>query len=134
MVNMNLLNNLFDSDNISIININKKYFKVMIILLIIAIMLLFMKKDIYYTSTFTISDGKTILLVKNDYINNIKESKYITIDNIETKYNINNITLTGDINMVDVSLDTIINISSGVYKIKLGKERLFDYIIRIIRE
>lgn len=131
---MNLLNNLFDSDNISIININKKYFKVMIILLIIAIMLLFMKKDIYYTSTFTISDGKTILLVKNDYINNIKESKYITIDNIETKYNINNITLTGDINMVDVSLDTIINISSGVYKIKLGKERLFDYIIRIIRE
>ena len=134
MVNMNLLNNLFDSDNIAIINVNKKYFKIMILMLIILIFLLLIKKDVYYVNTYTITDEKIILLANNDYVNKIKETNNIIIDNIENKYSINSITLSNNINFVDISLDTKINSNGGVYKIKIGKERLFDYIIRIIRE
>ena len=131
---MNLLNNLFDTDNTQLINTNSKYLKIMIIIIFLIIILFCIEKDNYYTNTFTIIDDKTFILVDKDYINTIKNLNTILIDNIETKYSINNITSENNLYLLDISLNQKINIKNGVYKIKLGKEKLFDYIVRIIKK
>lgn len=132
---MNLLSSVFDTDHIGIIRINKKYIKIMVILLVLIIILLFTTKDNYYRNTFTKIDEKTILFVDKDYVNKVKKENTIIINGVETKYNINNITSENDIYLFDVSIETNINnVNNGVYKINLGKEKLFDYILRIIKK
>lgn len=131
---MSLLNSLFDTDEIELIKVNKKFFKILIIMLLLIIFSLLIKKTNYYSNTFTISDKKALLLVEKDYINEINNNKKIIIDNIENEYSIEKITPSDDIYIVKVKLKTKIDIKSGVYKIYLGKESLFDYIFRIIKK
>ncbi len=132
---MNLLSNLFNGDNLEIVHINKKYFLIIIIILLLACIFLFLEKDNYYLNTYTISEDKILILVDKDNINNIKKQKEIIINDIKCDYSINKITPVENSFLVSINLNTKIeNISSGFYKVYLGKERLFDYIIRIIRK
>lgn len=131
---MNLLNNMFDTCDVEIINTNRKYFIFTIVVLILVISLLMIKKDNYYSNNFSVSDNEVVLLVEKGAINKIKENKKIIISDIENSYSINTITALDNSFLIGINLDTAIkNVNSGDYKIYLGKERLFDYIIRIIK-
>lgn len=131
---MNLLNNMFDTCDMEIINTNRKYFILAIVILIFVISLLMIKKDNYYSNNFSVSDNGVVLLAEKGVINKIKENNKIIISDIENSYSINTITALDNSFLIDINLDTTIkNVNSGDYKIYLGKERLFDYIIRIIK-
>ena len=132
---MNLLSNLFDSDNLEIIQVNKKYILVFIAILLLIGILLFIKKENYYLNSYTVSESGIVIIVENDYFNEIKKQREIIINDIKCGYSINKITPVDNNVLVGISLNTKIeNISSGIYKVYLGKERLFDYVIRIIRK
>ena len=133
MENMNLLNNLFSTEDIEIVNVNRKYLIIIVMVLLVIGLLLIVNKDNYYINRFNVIDNEIMLLVEKEYINKIKNSKSITINDVENIYSINSIMPLDDNFLVSIKLNMEIkNITEGDYKIYLGKERLFDYIIRII--
>lgn len=133
MENMNLLNSIFNFDEIEMVSINKKYIFILVVITVFIILLLIIKKDIYYSGTYTLNGNEILLMVEEKQVNKIKNTNKIIIDNIENSYSINEIVPVNDILVVKIGLElNIQNISNGTYKIYLGKERLFDYIIRII--
>ena len=130
---MNLLNSTFNTCDMEIVNTNKKYFIFTIVVLVITISLLMIKKDNYYSNNFSVSDNEVVLLADKKLINKIKEAKKIIISDIENSYSINTITALDNSFLINIDLGIKVkNITSGIYKIYLGKERIFDYIIRII--
>ena len=132
---MNLLNSLFNADEIEINNVNKKYLILLISMVVIIILLLLIKKNNYYHSSFTVNDNNIVLLVEKDYVNKVKKTNKIIIDNIENTYSISNITPVDSIYIVSIKLNTKIdNLNPGEYKVYLGKESLFKYIFRIIKK
>ncbi len=132
---MNLLNNLFNSDDIIIKKTNKCYLIISITIIVIVGCLLLIKVNKYYINNYNIIDNSIILTVFKDNINDIKTTKEIILNEIKENYNINTITQVNDNYLVNISIKTTINnLSDGKYKIYLGKERLFDYIIRIIKK
>ena len=135
MVNMNLLNDAFNSDNRDIVRVNKKYLYILVFMILIISLLLLVKKNNYYVNTFSASDGTIVLLAEKEYVNKVKENKEIIINEIKCDYSIKEIIPADDSFFISINLNTKIkNIGSGIYKVNLGKERLFDYIIRIIKK
>ncbi len=134
--NMNLLNSFFDLDKLEITKVNKKSIKLLIVLVIfIALVLFFIKKDNYYVNEFTTIDGEIVLLVEKEYINTLKSANKIIINDIENSYSINAISQVDDSFMVSIKLNnTIKNINTGKYKIFIRKENLFEFIFRIIKK
>ncbi len=133
---MNLLNSFFDLDKLEITKVNKKSIKLLIVLVIfIALVLFFIKKDNYYVNEFTTIDGEIVLLVEKEYINTLKSANKIIINDIENSYSINAISQVDDSFMVSIKLNnTIKNINTGKYKIFIRKENLFEFIFRIIKK
>ena len=134
MVIMNLLNNLFNAEDMEIVSVNKKYVVITIVFLVFISLLLMIKKDNYYVNNFSIIENEINLIVEKEYINRIKKSNIIIISGVESKYSINSIMPIENNFLVNIKLDTIENITMGEYKIYLGKERLFDYIIKVIKK
>ena len=134
MVIMNLLNNLFNAEDMEIVSVNKKYVVITTVFLVFISLLLMIKKDNYYVNNFSIIENEINLIVEKEYINRIKKSNIIIISGVESKYSINSIMPIENNFLVNIKLDTIENITMGEYKIYLGKERLFDYIIKVIRK
>lgn len=131
---MSLLNNVFNYDDIEIVNLNKKYYLVLILIIVIIVMLFLIKKDNYYVNTFSSLD-ETVLLVESKYLDKIKSSKEIVINDIKYDYSVNIITPVDSSFLVSINLNhKVKNTNHGVYKINIGKERLFDYIVRIIKK
>ena len=131
---MNLLSNFFDGDNFELISINKKYIIFILLMFFTMILLLLIKKDIYYQNSFNVIENDIVLLVENDYVDIVKNNKKIIINDVKYDYKINAIEQVNNNFLISVKLDTeLININYGSYKIFLGKERLFDYIIKIIK-
>ena len=132
---MRLLNNIFNTDDTEINKANKRYFKILIVIIFLIIGLLIIKRDYYYENNLLINDDSILLLVDKDTINKIKTKKIVLIDNIESNYRINKIINDGNICYIDIKLDVSIeNISDTKYKILLGKETIFEYIIRVIKK
>jgi hypothetical protein len=133
MVNMNLLTNLF-GDDLEILSINKRSLLMIIVAIIIIISVLLIKKDNYYQNVFDTFDNGIAILVEKDYINEVKNSKIIIINDLKYDYDIVNIEPIDDSFIVKINMDLkYINSNQGSYKIHIGKERLFDYIIKKIR-
>lgn len=131
---MNLLNNLFNAEDMEIVSVNKKYVVITTVFLVFISLLLVIKKDNYYVNNFSIIENEINLIVEKEYINRIKKSNIIIISGVESKYSINSIMPIENNYLVNIKLDTIENITMGEYKIYLGKERLFDYIIKVIKK
>lgn len=131
---MNLLNNIFSYDNMEINKVNKRYILIFSLLIILILLLMIIKKDNYYENTFTVIDNSIVLLVDKNYVNKIKDNKKIIIDNIDCEYSINSVEPLNDMYMVNIKIDIKINVNNGSYKLYLGKERIFDYIVRIIKK
>ena len=133
---MNLLNNIFNFDEIEIKRLSRKYLLIFIIFILMMITLLLIEKNRYYTNTFNVINEKMVLFVQKEYINEISNNNMIVIDNsIESSYSIKKVEPVD--NMFMVSIKTSIplkNISNGSYKVYTGKERLFEYIVRIIKK
>ena len=135
MQNMNLLNNIFDSDNMKVINKNRKYCFILLLFIAIIGMLLLIKKDCYYTNYISVIDNEIVLFVDYNYINTIKNGKTIILDKTKCDYSIKKIEKVDDIFLVNINFTMDIkNIKHNNYKIYLGKERIFDYIIRMIKK
>ena len=131
---MSLLSDFFDGDNYELISLNKKYIIVILLMIFIMILLILIKKDIYYQNSFNVIENNVVLLVEKNYVNIVKENKKIIINDIKYDYKINTIEQVNNNFLINIKLDTeLININYGSYKIFLGKERLFDYIIKIIK-
>lgn len=131
---MSLLNDLFNSDDIEISNINKLYLLISIVIIIFIGLLLIIKKDNYYSNSFSFINDEVVVLVEKEYINEIQNSKTIYLDDIKCDYSINKIEPIDNSFLVNISLKTKIeNIKNGNYKIIIGKERIFDYIIKTIK-
>lgn len=132
---MNTLNNIFNTDEIEINSVNKKYSKILLIIIILVSSLLLIKKDYYYENILLIDDNNTFLLVDKDVINSVKDKKTILVNKISNNYSINRIIDKGDICYMDIKFNTNISIISNTkYKILLGKESIFEYIIRTIKK
>ena len=132
---MNTLNNIFNTDEIEINSVNKKYSKILLIIIILVSSLLLIKKDYYYENILLIDDNNIFLLVDKDVINSVKDKKTILVNKISNNYSINRIIDKGDICYMDIKLNTnISNISNTKYKTLLGKESVFEYIIRTIKK
>ena len=132
---MNLLDNVFNTDKLEINMVNKKYLIVFCFLIILLVIILLIKKDYYYENNLILGDERIILLVDKDKINEVKNKKKVLINEIESDYSINKIIDEENVCYVDIKLYTnITNISNQKYKILLGKETIFEYIIRIIRK
>ena len=99
------------------------------------VIILFIKKDYYYSNVFKINGEDIVLLLDKDYVNKIKENKEILIDDIKYDYSIKKLEQLEGSYMISISINTKIeNINQGIYKIMIGKESIFDYIIRIIKK
>ena len=132
---MNLLDSLYNASDAEIFRFNKKYLIIIVILLAIIAFFVTMKKKLYYENTFSVSENSLVLLVENDFVNQIKEVNKIIIDDEEYEYSVNNIEQVDNIFFISIELNTEIkNIGQNNYKIYIGKERLFDFIIRIIKK
>lgn len=132
---MNLLSKAFNHDDIEIITLNKKYYLVLIIVFLLIISLLFIQKDNYYINSYSIRDEEVILLVEKNYVDRIKNIKEIIINDIKCGYSINKITPVDSSFLISINLNMKIkNTNYGIYKVKIGKEKLFEYIVRIIKK
>ena len=136
VVDMNLLNEFFDHDRYEIFNVNKKsVITLLIVIMLITLIILCTKKDNYYINEFSLVNNEMILLVEKNYVNQIKKNKKIIINDIENNYSINKITPVDDNYMVTIKVSDVINNSkTGKYKILIGKENLFEFILRIIKQ
>lgn len=131
---MNLLNSVFNIDDLEINKRNRFSIIILLIMLFIMVIILFIKKDYYYSNVFKINGEDIVLLLDKDYVNKIKENKEILIDDIKYDYSIKKLEQLEDSYMISISINTKIeNINQGIYKIMIGKESIFDYIIRIIK-
>ncbi len=129
------MNQVFNLDNDEINRVNKNYLIVFLIMMMLLVVVLFLKKDYYYENDLVFNEDSIILLVDKNDINKIKDKQSILINKIKSDYSINKIIDQGNICYVDINLKTsITNIFQGKYKILLGKETIFEYIIRIIRK
>lgn len=132
---MNLLSDCFNFDDIVIFKLYKKYVCFLLLITISIVILLFVEKRMYYQGSFTVDNEKIVLFTEKEYVNIIKNAKEIELNGIMCDYSINSIWPLNDNYFVDISTRTKLeNINNGIYKIYLGKERLFDYMIRIIKE
>ncbi len=132
---MNLLNNIYNFDDIELVKLNKKYLLLITLFLVIIISLLIIKKDNYLDNSFTIVDDRLLLVTDKDNLNKIQEANKIIINDIKCDYQIVEIESFDNSYLVSININNQIkNIRGGTYQIYLGKERLFDYIIRIIKK
>ena len=131
---MNLLNSVFNVDDIEIIKNNKKYIIYVVISLLIIFSLLIIKKDYYYSNGYSVTDDDIVLLVEKQYVNRIKDAKEIIISDRKYNYNIKKIVSLENDFLVNVNLNVNLEKNNnGTYRVCLGKESMFDYIIRIIK-
>ena len=133
---MKLLNNIFDLDQIEINKINKICLRALIIIVwILFVGVVFIKKDYYYENVLIKENDNIIFLVDKDEMNNIQNKEGVLINKIQSKYSINKIISCEDICYVDINITTNMeNITGNKYKILLGKERIIEYLIRIIKK
>lgn len=132
---MDLLNNVFNVDDNEINKFNIKYIKVLIITILLIVTLFIIKKDYYYGNDIIISENMMAIVVDKSVLNKVKNKNTILVNESENKYSINKIIDEGSICYIDITLNTDIeNISNSKYKILLGKETIFEYIIRVIKK
>ena len=130
---MSLLNKIFNYDDIEINNVNRKYGVILGFFMVIIALLLLIKKDNYYSNTFTYIDNSIVLLVDKDKVNKIETGDKIIVDEINYDYSINSVEPFNNSFLISIKTK-LKNINNGIYKIYLGKESVFDYIVRIIKK
>ena len=91
----------------------------MLVVIFLTILLLIIKKDNYYSNTYSYIDDGIVLFVENKYINKIKDSNSIIIDNVNDTYSINEIVSVNDDYMVKINLSTNVHNGNGTYKVFL---------------
>lgn len=130
---MNLLSNIFDTDRIRIMEVNRKYMSLLILILLVIFVLLLIKKNCYYVNTITKVGDNNVLVVEKEKLSHIKNNKQIIIDGIEIDYSINRIEVLDNVCFVYIN-NIPNNIHDNTYKIYLGKESVFEYIVRILKK
>ena len=125
------------------LNENKFYNKVCIYIIVVLILvfisiivLLKIKKSIYYSNRVFIIGDNIITNIAIDDLNNITNHQYMIIDKNYIKYEIKNIELVSDvITYYKVSLSLENNYKKNnimEYKIQLQKDNMLNYLISFI--
>ena len=132
---MNLLNSVFNIDKIEAMKVNRNYLFIFLAIVFLLGIFLIIKKDYYYENIFLKEDDNYILLVEKNMVNLIKNRNKILVNKIESDYSINNIIDKNDTCYVYIKLSTTIsNIQDNKYQVLIGKETIFEYIVRVIRK
>ena len=133
---IDLLNDIFNIEQIEINRLIKKYFKILIVIIILSITLLFyIENDCYYTNNLVTGEDSILLVVDKEMVNEVQNKSNIFVNDISSNYSINRIIPDGDICYIDVNLGTnIIDNGDMKYKIFLGKEKMIEYFIRTIKK
>ena len=130
------IDDLFDDDYIKISELRYRCIFIVFFLLIITFALFFfIKKDHLLVGDIVSIEGNSLIIfVAKDFINDIKEKKTISINEIDINYNIDKIEEKDDLYLVYITTDVeISNIKELKYKLKLEEETYFNYMFRIIK-
>ena len=132
---MNLLNSVLLIEQIRIKKEGiPRLWIIIIISILLGLFLFLYEKDYYYTNNLIISDNNIGLVVTEPYINKIKQNNKIIVDNIENNYSIKKISSLNNLTIVYIKLKIMQdNIQNTEYKVYLGKEKIIEYIVRIIK-
>ena len=90
---MNLLNNIFSEDDSKIRESNKWSIIISLVFLFVIGIILMIKKDHYYTNSYSVTDNSFLLVAEKEMVNEIQNSKEIILNDIKSNYSINSITL-----------------------------------------
>ena len=131
---MNLLDEIFDMDRIRIMEVNKKEMIALLVVFIIILFLFIIKKNYYYTNIVTNVGESVVLVVDKEMVNQVKNNNEIIINDVDYIYSVNRIEVLEDICFIYTNLDIKINVLNNTYKIYLGKERVLEYIFRILKK
>lgn len=129
------MNDILDSDYYNVNKILIKYclYLMLSLIIIIAILILVVKKRYYQNLIYYVNDKKISIIVDTNNLNKVKNNKYITIDGVDYKYNIDKIEKKDNFYIVTIDMSLNLKSNSETYKILLEKENLLQYLIRIIR-
>ena len=132
---MNLLNSVLLIDQIKIKKESiPKLWIIVIISILLGLFLFLYEKDYYYTNNLIISDNNIGLVVTKPFVDKIKQNNQIIVDNIENNYSIKKISSLNNLTIVYIKLKIKQdNIQNTEYKVYLGKEKIIEYIVRIIK-
>ena len=129
------MNDILDSDYYNVNKILIKYclYLMLSLIIIIAILILVVKKRYYQNLIYYVNDKKISIIVDTKNLNKVKNNKYITIDGVDYKYNIDKIEKKDNFYIVTIDMSLNLKSNSETYKILLEKENLLQYLIRITR-
>ncbi len=108
---------------------------VLIIIFIGIIVLLKIKKNVYYSNRLFIANDAIVTNISIDDLDKVTNHQYMFINNDLVKYDIKNIELINDVITyyhITLSLDTNKKNSIMEYKIQLQKENMLNYLINFI--
>ncbi len=132
---MNELNNIFNDDKVFLKKINKRYLLITVCIIFFILIILFRVEKNNYYENLIMMENEIIIVVDKNYINEIKSKKEIIIGDINFNYSINKIEKKNNLYFLSIKIvPETETIRENTYRILLGKEKIIDYIIRIISE
>ena len=131
--------NIFDYNELNENNFYNRVAVYIIVVLIIIfigiIVLLKIKKNVYYSNRLFIANDTIVTNISIDDLDKVTNHQYMFINNDLVKYDIKNIELINDVITyyhITLSLDTNKKNSIMEYKIQLQKENMLNYLINFI--
>ena len=131
--------NIFDYNELNENNFYNRVAAYIIVVLIIIfigiIVLLKIKKNVYYSNRLFIANDTIVTNISIDDLDKVTNHQYMFINNDLVKYDIKNIELINDVITyyhITLSLDTNKKNSIMEYKIQLQKENMLNYLINFI--
>ena len=129
------MDNIFDNNRLSLYREFKRYSILFIFIVILLNLGLFTikKERIYENSLYFSKLDRAYLFTNKDILKILKERQKILIDDVEYDFIIEKIEKQDNNFLVYISFPIELATSIDKYQINLGKEKLLDFIIRIIK-
>ena len=126
---------IFDIEDKLLINKTHQYIKLFCIIFAFALVsLVLLEKEHYYENIIEfINDDTAVIIVDKKSINMIKEREKILLGDLLSSYSINKIEESDKNYIVSINIKEKVNIYTNKYRIFLGKEKIIEYIIRILK-
>ncbi len=107
---------------------------VVLVIVLIIILLLVIKKQRYYVNQLEFIDTKNAyIIVDNENLDIIKESKKLYIDDISYDFDIDKIEEKNMIYLVNIHFPIDLLVNTKTCKVYLDNESFMNYIIRIVK-
>ena len=127
--------NVFDLEYQKIINLTIRIGIITLgIITILFLLLIFIKKDKGYHNNIVFVDNQHAYIVMDkDLVNDIKLQKEVWLNEVKYDFIIDKIEKKNNIYLGYISFSYELNLDVNTYQIILGKERLLNYILRVMK-